>query len=137
MKANAMSLVVVAGMSAFSAHAAPLPGAPVTVVGTAAGTARASNRSSGCPGYIVDENDYEFSLDMARSSLRLRTESSKDLVLVVQLPDGSYRCDDDNGGNGQPLIEITSPQLGTYRVWVGVWNIGVVADYRLIMSSDT
>ncbi|MDC3957563.1 hypothetical protein [Polyangium jinanense] len=144
MKAIAMSMVLVVGMVAATVYAqqprlvrAPGPGASATAVGTASGTQRASDRSAGCPGYIVEMNDFEITVDRARPNLRLNTESSKDLVLLVQLPDGSYRCDDDSGGNQQPEVNILNPRLGTYRVWIGVWAPNVIADYRFRMSSDT
>jgi len=143
MKAIAMSVVLSVGMVAAVVHAdpavygAPGPGASATVIGTASGTRLASALSAGCRGYIVDANDFEINVERDRPNLRLRTESSNDLVLVVQLPDGSYRCDDDSGGNQQPQINISNPQIGMYRVWVGVWRAGIIADYTLRMSSDT
>ncbi|MDI1477200.1 hypothetical protein [Polyangium sp. y55x31] len=145
MKAIAMSMVLFAGMAAATAHAQvhprvfrdPGPGAGATAVGTASGTVPVSARLAGCRGYIVETNDFEITLDRARPNLRLRTDSTKDLVLLVQLPDGSYRCDDDSGGENQPEINIVTPPLGTYRVWIGVYAPGVIADYSFRMSSDT
>ncbi|MDI3290729.1 hypothetical protein [Polyangium sp. 15x6] len=88
----------------------------------------ASELLEGCAGFISEEPDFEVSLDTQRPSLRLRAEGPaatdrpipSDLVLVVQLPDGTYQCNDDASGEDyQPQIDITNPAIGTYRVWVG------------------
>ncbi|MRG95491.1 hypothetical protein [Polyangium spumosum] len=139
MKTIAMTLMVAAACGvAAPVHAqptvrpqeAPGLGGVTTSVGTAAGSRLASDLRSGCNGYIPVEHDFNVEITERRASMLLYTRSDKDLVLVVKLPDGSYRCDDDSGGASQPQIQITNPPLGTYRVWIGVFNPGDVADFK-------
>ena len=46
-----------------------------------------------------------------------------DHVLVVQLPDGRFVCNDDYSGL-DPAVLLASPQSGTYNIWVGVYGGG-------------
>ena len=56
--------------------------------------------------------------------------NDEDITLLVRLPDGRWRCNDDNGMPdwGQPLspnIQMTEPATGQYSVWVGTWREGI------------
>ncbi len=42
-----------------------------------------------------------------------------DASLIVNLPDGSWTCDDDSGDGLDPLIAISAPPEGQYDIWVG------------------
>lgn len=135
MRALAISTAIVATwLGAASAYAVPrvltlAADGSATEEGAVSGTKPASELLEGCAGFISEEPDFEVSLDVQRPSLRLRAEGPastdrpipSDLVLVVQLPDGSYQCNDDAAGGEDfhPQIDITNPAIGTYRVWVG------------------
>ncbi|MFN3597813.1 MAG: hypothetical protein ACK41D_11150 [Rubricoccaceae bacterium] len=54
--------------------------------------------------------------------LRLTTRAARDLALLVRLPDGSWRCDDDTE-NLQPVVEIADAPRGRYAVWVGAFGL--------------
>ena len=49
-------------------------------------------------------------------------EGQDDTSLVVNLPDGSWICDDDSGSLLAPLIVFDRPSQGQYDVWVGSYN---------------
>lgn len=44
-----------------------------------------------------------------------------DLFLVVQLPNGQFRCNDDYSGLN-PAVLISNPQSGIYNIWLGVFG---------------
>lgn len=54
--------------------------------------------------------------------LRLTTRAARDLTLLVRLPDGSWRCDDDTDAL-QPVVEIAEAPRGRYAVWVGAFGL--------------
>jgi hypothetical protein len=62
----------------------------------------------------------EFELDLSEStpehSERL---AGSDVSLVVNLPDGTWVCDDDAAGNLNPGLTFSSPQSGVYDIWIG------------------
>src|SRR5690606_17025099 len=37
----------------------------------------------------------------------------------VRAPNGSWSCDDDSGGNLNPLVAWENPASGRYQIWVG------------------
>lgn len=146
MRAMAIVMVAAAGLVAASAHAqppdvprllgAPGPDASVTVLGTAYGTIPASDLEPGCVGFITEQPDFEMTLERPRAFMRMFTESSADLVLLVEQPDGSRVCDDDSAGNLNPLLDFEQAPRGTYKIWVGVYRQGVIADYTLQVTSQ-
>ncbi|MEZ4584327.1 MAG: hypothetical protein R3A10_22305 [Caldilineaceae bacterium] len=74
-----------------------------------------------CAGFIGEEPDFSFDLEAEGDRLRVYFESQADSTLVVQLPDGTYLCNDDavTGDNLNPLVEIPAPSSGRYNVFVG------------------
>ena len=60
------------------------------------------------------------------------TKSEGDTTLVIQAPDGSYRCDDDTE-DMNPLVEGAFAP-GTYKIWVGSYNEGEPSPYTLGIS---
>ncbi|MDI1429816.1 hypothetical protein [Polyangium sorediatum] len=131
MKTMAMGMVMAAaGLVAASVNAQPrpLPLGPDgsgSAAGIAIGAKPASELLEGCAGFVGEEANFEVQVDTERPSLRLRIESPppSDAVLVVQLPDGSYRCNDDASPRDfQSQLDIENPALGTYRVWIGTFT---------------
>ena len=74
-----------------------------------------------CAGFIGEESDFSFDLEAEGDRLRVYFEAQADSTLVVQLPDGTYLCNDDavTGDNLNPLVEIPAPSSGRYNVFVG------------------
>lgn len=79
----------------------------------------------GCFGMIADAPD--FRVDYLAGDffpLILSVESNSDTTLVVNMPDGSWACDDDSAGNLNPMIEFNQPMSGQYDIWVGAFGGG-------------
>jgi hypothetical protein len=74
--------------------------------------------SAQCRGYISAAPSHVLHTRSGFQSLRLVGESAQDTTLVVMLPDGRVVCDDDGGGDRNPLI-ATSSTPGAIRIWVG------------------
>lgn len=66
------------------------------------------------------------------SFLRFGATSTADTTIIVALPDGSYRCNDDRWGLN-PGVDINNPLGGAYNVWVGRYGTeGTVASSLLV-----
>ncbi len=87
-------------------------------------TARAIGE--GCPGYVSGAPTWVFNYQMPSRYLRVFVESADDTVLMVQIPDGRFACNDDRVQR-HPLVDIGDPQAGEYRVWAGNYRAGTVA----------
>jgi len=76
-------------------------------------------RIPGCAGFI-NSRAPDVDVNFAAGSLPLNfyVRSSADTTLVVNLPDGTWVCNDDAHGT-DPLVSLRSPQSGNYNVWVG------------------
>jgi hypothetical protein len=53
--------------------------------------------------------------------VRLLARAQFDNVMVLRRADGSFFCDDDTGGNRNPMIEVDL-EPGDHRVWVGEYS---------------
>ena len=93
---------------------------PHNVQITAGGTISASNVANHCSGYIASNPDYEVTYrDAGSFPLNFKFRSSGDTTLVINAPDGSWYCDDDSGGNFNPLVKFPDAMEGVYDIWVG------------------
>lgn len=105
---------------------------PHVVQGRSGGGQNASGIDAACRGWITSTPDHLFVAQDHFQSLRLVASSSDDITLVVLRPDGQYMCNDDAEGRN-PMIGGSFP-AGTYAVWVGSYQQGVVAPYRIGFS---
>ena len=48
--------------------------------------------------------------------------AAEDTTLLVNRPDGSWVCNDDDLGDGNPVLVITSAADGLYDIWVGTYG---------------
>jgi hypothetical protein len=57
----------------------------------------------------------------------------QDITLVIQRPDGTYACNDDEvvGTQTDPIVQGQQWPAGVYKVWVGSYNQGERSSYRL------
>ena len=109
---------------------------PRVVPVVSGGNIAASRIGSGCAGYISGNPDARliFTTD-GDLPLIISVDADSDTTLVVNGPDGSFRCDDDGGVNGlNPSIRYERPQSGRYEIWVGSYRSGVNARGRLHIS---
>lgn len=62
---------------------------------------------------------------------------SNDTTLMVRMPDGSYWCDDDGGGELQPMVEGMVSMPGRVEVFVGGYSSsGVGARYKIAFTES-
>jgi hypothetical protein len=64
----------------------------------------------------------------------LRASSAADLVMVVVAANGTVHCDDDSGGNHDPLVTAVLPP-GDHRVWVGPYSQGEEHPFSLSVQA--
>ena len=78
----------------------------------------------GCAfGYVAEAPDVDLYYSTSGASdLYIYAVSGDDTTLLVNLPDGSWVCDDDSYGDGDPLIVIPAAPDGLYDIWVGTYG---------------
>lgn len=57
-------------------------------------------------------------------------------IRAIAKPDNTWVCDDDSGGDLQPRIDFQRVRTGVYKIWVGVYRAGLIADYTLQVTSQ-
>jgi hypothetical protein len=99
------------------------------------GSIDASGISSSCRGYIADAPDVRLNYTRGSYPLIISANSSADTTLVVNAPDGSWYCSDDEGVNGMnPMVRFNSPQGGRYEIWVGTYGSASLQPAQLHIS---
>ena len=96
---------------------------PFEVQVVAGGGNSASDWSGGqCAGFVADAPDVRVNFTGgAFSEINFSARSNADTTLIVNDPNGQWFCDDDSGGNLNPLVELT-PISGQYDIWVGTFG---------------
>lgn len=56
------------------------------------------------------------------NTLYIYAQSSTDVTLLINMPDGTWRCDDDSFGGTNPLVVISGAPNGRYDIWVGTFG---------------
>lgn len=98
---------------------------PTTVDLVAGGGVDASNLGNGCNGMIANAPDVKLTWrNSGTSQLTIGAVSGGDTTLVINMPDGSWLCDDDSGGDLDPAVVIGNPPSGVYDIWVGTLGEG-------------
>lgn len=102
---------------------------PQTFGGITAGgplNARNLGLPGGCSGHMASNPDVIVNYYPSPSYpwARFFVRSPGDTTLVINDAGGAWRCDDDSGGNLNPMIDIANPPAGQYDVWVGNWRSG-------------
>lgn len=99
------------------------------------GTIEAREWGHECSGFVSAEPDHEV---MNASTLRYArfvvNGGALDTTLVMQLSDGTFRCNDDAEGH-HPVVEGPLP-AGLTKVWVGGFRASAAGNYRLGISTD-
>ncbi|MCA9532441.1 MAG: hypothetical protein KC593_02135 [Myxococcales bacterium] len=106
---------------------------PQVLSGTAGGTMQASQMNPACRGYVTPTPNHIINATGNFSMLRLVGSAQQDTTLVVRTPAGAFLCDDDGGGNFNPLVQGAFPP-GSYQVWVGSYATGQAIPYRLAVT---
>ena len=131
----ALGLVACGGGSA--APIALAPGFALTqATGNAGGLRDAAGMGDGCLGNIPEAPQHILNVSAALPNLTIMVNgNSADTTLVVHLPDGTYRCNDDTDGLN-PVV--TGPVgAGNVEVFVGSYSHdSTAASYIIGFSPD-
>lgn len=108
---------------------------PYVVNVQSGGSLNAANLSSSCRGYISNAPDVRLNYTRGSLPLIISVNSSTDTTLVVNAPDGSWYCSDDEGVNGMnPMVRFNGPQSGRYEIWIGTYGSASLAPAQLHIS---
>lgn len=109
---------------------------PVARALTAGGTIEVDVAGCGY-GYVASAPDVDLYYETsAGSDLFISVQSDEDTTLLVNLPDGSWACDDDGLGGSNPLVVVPNATAGLYDIWVGTYGTETVAAALLISEID-
>jgi serine/threonine protein kinase len=98
---------------------------PMTVPVSSGGPVDASYLDSGCRGYGAQAPDFRLQWGSEGGLLRfffVPDGDGEDTGLVVNVPNGSWHCNDDSYGTLNPTVEFTSAATGQYDVWVTTYG---------------
>ncbi|OYW46499.1 MAG: hypothetical protein B7Z08_05585 [Sphingomonadales bacterium 32-68-7] len=110
---------------------------PYEVSVISGGEVDASDLGDTCDGFIADAPDVKLHYETGKGSdfpLYIYAVSASDTTLVVNGPDGSWYCDDDSGGDADPMVWFQDPQSGDYDIWLGSYEEGDNEDATLFIS---
>ena len=106
---------------------------PRTIDVTAGGNINSERLGNGCTGSIANAPDVRLNYQSGRYPLYISVQAQADTTLVVNLPDGSWVCNDDlNDLN--PGIVLDRPASGQYDIWIGVFGGGTGQPAKLLIS---
>jgi serine protease Do len=101
---------------------------PFDVPITSGGAVDVAYLGADCTGYAAQAPDFRlyWTGNSAQLSFMFVPGSGdEDTTLVVNLPDGSWICNDDSTStNRNPLIVLSSPPEGRYDIWIGSYSAG-------------
>ena len=79
-------------------------------------------------GYVASSPDYDLYWTAGTgSTLYIYARAGEDTTLLINLPDGSWICNDDGLGNRNPLVTIPKAPSGLYDIWVGTYGTSTVS----------
>lgn len=72
-------------------------------------------------GYVTQAPTLNLNYTSDGYNLFIGAESSTDLIMLINKPDGEWEINDDFSGTN-PRIEMENPQSGLYNIWVGTFT---------------
>ena len=78
-----------------------------------------------CVGYATRAPNLRLQWNGESDELRIfftAANGAEDSTLVVNLPDGSWSCNDDSEFSLDPLVLLDAPEEGQYDIWVGSYR---------------
>lgn len=69
-------------------------------------------------------------------TLYIYAVSDDDITLLVNMPNASWRCDDDGLGNLDPVLVIRNAPSGLYNIWVGTYGSEMTSATLYISEID-
>jgi hypothetical protein len=115
---------------------------------TSGGNINSSYLGGECTGFVSKEPDYRLFWNNTQTSnlgiLFTPDDEGEDPTILVNLPDGTWICNDDMGaGLLLPFALIENPKEGQYDIWVGSFDEGnyiegtlVIADMDRLLAED-
>jgi hypothetical protein len=92
------------------------------------------NRGSCSYGKVANSPDVDLYYEgSGGNTLYIYAESKVDITLLINLPNGSWECDDDGYQGLNPLLIVRNAPSGLYNVWVGTYGSDM-ASARLMIS---
>ncbi len=107
---------------------------PFVMEVVAGGDRNASALGGECVGFIAEAADVALNFQAGELPLIIAVVADADTTLVVRDPDGNWICDDDDGGEYNPYIDIATPVSGQYQIWIGTYTAGGFEDAELLIS---
>ena len=86
-----------------------------------------------CLGYAAADPDFVVELAAAFERLTFLIASAEDTTLIVNLPNGSWSCNDDTNGLNPALVYYNAPP-GSYQVWIGSYAAETFDDAVLYLA---
>ncbi|MBN8614648.1 MAG: peptidase S1 [Deltaproteobacteria bacterium] len=77
-----------------------------------------------CRGFVTAQPDVIVRYQNPRSWIRFFVRAQGDTTLVINDAQGRWHCSDDEGGNLNPMVDISGPGGGQYDIWVGSYRAG-------------
>lgn len=88
-------------------------------------------------GYVANAPDVDFYYTTSGdSNLYIYGISGDDTTLLINTPNGSWVCDDDSYGDGDPIVVIRNAPSGLYNIWVGTYGDDLAASSLYISEID-
>jgi len=110
---------------------------PFTTDVVAGGNDQNPVSGSGCVGYLnAAQPDIDINYSAGSYPLSIAVDSETDTALLINLPDGSWVCDDDTGGNGNPIVHLPNPQSGNYNVWVATYRANAQSEATIYLTEQ-
>lgn len=94
----------------------------------------ADRLGDGCNGFIANNPDVRVNYTAGSLPLVFTATADVDVTLAVNLPDGSWVCDDDGGDGTDARLTLSSPQSGRYDIWIGTYAAATNHDAQLLVS---
>lgn len=101
------------------------------------GEVDASTLDESCVGFITEAPSFTVNWEGAVEAFDIFYHSDFDPTLVLQLPDGSYLCNDDASDNLlDPELTVEAPAEGQYNLWVGSYDEGQLIPGLLVITAN-
>lgn len=85
---------------------------------------RSLSLGSGCVGYATENPDMILQWSGNSNMLRVFFEGDGDTALVINDPNGNWRCNDDSYGTTDPTVDFNNAPTGQYDIWVASYSSG-------------
>jgi hypothetical protein len=102
------------------------------------GEVDASTLDENCFGYINDKPVVTLNWEGQVDTAYIFFYSDHDPTLVIQMPDGSFMCNDDAHEHLlDPIVQLDNPPSGEYRLWVGSFDEGNLIPGILVVTTKS